>query len=166
MHEDKGLGVPLQFAQSILLNGWIVKIVKVVQCANCVTGREQAFTNMRTNKSHASSDQDIHSASLTRSDGGVDTVGGFVTRASLGLEYRLSPHLSLIMDGGYLTASDGNFATPYVGFNLSYVMETIAQDQKATPVTEMDLIQTINGAFARPTNGILMRNVREVKLTG
>ena len=43
------------------------------------------------------------------------------------------------MDGGYLTASDGNFDTPYVGFNLAYVMETFAQDQKATPVTEMDL---------------------------
>ena len=70
------------------------------------------------------------------------------------------------MDGGYLTASDGNFDTPYVDFNLAYVMETFAQDQKATPVTEMDLIQTIYGAFARRTNGILMRNVREVKLTG
>ena len=39
--------------------------------------------------------------------GKVETGGGFVTRANLGLEYRLSPHLSLIMDGGYLTAPDG-----------------------------------------------------------
>ena len=61
------------------------------------------------------------------------TGGGFVARTNLGLEYRLSPHLSLIMDGGYLTAPDGDFDTPYVGFNLAYVMETFAQDQKGPP---------------------------------
>ena len=83
--------------------------------------------------------------------GGVETGGGFVARANLGLEYRLSPHLSLIMDGGYLTAPDGDFDTPYVGFNLAYVMETFAQDQKGTPVTETDLIQTTKWRF-RPAH--------------
>ena len=58
--------------------------------------------------------------------GAVATGGGFVARANLGLEYRLSPHLSIIMDGGYLTAPDGNFDTPYVGLNLAYVMENFS----------------------------------------
>ena len=62
--------------------------------------------------------------------GAVETGGGFVARANLGLEYRLSNDLSLILDGGYLTALDGNFDSPYLGLNLAYVMETFAKDQK------------------------------------
>ena len=65
--------------------------------------------------------------------GSVETGGGFVARANLGLEYQLSSYLSLIMDGGYLTAPDGDFDTSYLGFNLAYVMGTLAQDQKVSP---------------------------------
>jgi len=83
--------------------------------------------------------------------GAVETGGGFVTRANLGLEYRLSPNLSLIMDGGYLTAPGGNFDTPYAGFNLAYVMETFAKDQKGEPLTEKDIIQTTKWRF-RPAH--------------
>ncbi len=83
--------------------------------------------------------------------GAVETGGGFVARANLGLEYRLSPDLSLIMDSGYLAAPDGNFETPYVGFNLAYVMETFAQDQKGDPLTESELIQTNKWRF-RPSH--------------
>ena len=83
--------------------------------------------------------------------GEVETGGGFVTRANLGLEYRLSPYLSLIMDGGYLTAPDGNFDTSYLGFNLAYVMETLAKDQKGAPLAETDTIQTIKWRF-RPAH--------------
>ena len=83
--------------------------------------------------------------------GAVETGGGFVARANLGLEYRLSPDLSLIMDGGYLTAPDGKFDTSYFGFNLAYVMEPFAQDQKGTPLTETDLIQTTKWRF-RPAH--------------
>ena len=64
--------------------------------------------------------------------GRVETGGGFAARANLGLEYQLSPNHSLIMDGGYLTAPDGNFDTSYVGFNLAYI-ETFARDQKGSP---------------------------------
>ncbi len=81
----------------------------------------------------------------------VDTGGGFVARANLGLEYRLSPDLSLIMDGGYLTAPDGNFDTPYLGLNLAYVMETFAQDQKGAPLVEKDVIKTTKWRF-RPAH--------------
>ena len=83
--------------------------------------------------------------------GDVKTGGGFVTRANLGLEYRLFPHLSLIFDGGYLTAPDGNFDTPYAGLNLAYVMETFAQDQKGTPLEEKDLMQITHWRF-RPAH--------------
>ena len=83
--------------------------------------------------------------------GDVGTGGGFVARANLGLEFRLSNDLSLIMDGGYLTAPDGNFDTQYAGFNLAYVMETFAQDQKGDPVEEKDLIQTTKWRF-RPAH--------------
>jgi len=83
--------------------------------------------------------------------GSVETGGGFVARANLGLEYRISSDLSLIMDGGYLTAPDGNFDTKYVGFNLAYVMETFAQDQKGAPLMETDLIQTNKWRF-RPSH--------------
>ena len=83
--------------------------------------------------------------------GDVGTGGGFVTRANLGLEYRLSPEFSLIMDGGYLTAPDGNYDTQYVGFNLAYVMETFAQDKKGTPFKETDIIQTTKWRF-RPAH--------------
>ena len=83
--------------------------------------------------------------------GAVETGGGFVTRANLGLEYRLSPDLSLIMDGGYLTAPDGNFDTSYLGFNLAYIMETFAQDQKGAPLTETDLIKITKWRF-RPAH--------------
>ena len=83
--------------------------------------------------------------------GAVETGGGFVARANLGLEYRLSPDLNIIMDGGYLTAPDGNFDTPYVGFNLAYVMKTFAQDQKGEPLTEKNLIQTNKWRF-RPAH--------------
>ena len=83
--------------------------------------------------------------------GGVETGGGFVSRANLGLEYRLSPHLSLIMDGGYLTAPDGNFDTSYLGFNLAYVMETFAKDQKGVSIKGTDLIQTSKWRF-RPAH--------------
>ncbi len=83
--------------------------------------------------------------------GNVDTGGGFVARANLGLEYRLSPYLSLITEGGYLTAPDGNFDTPYFGLNLAYVMETFAQDQKGTLLTDTDRIQTSKWRF-RPAH--------------
>ncbi len=83
--------------------------------------------------------------------GGVETGGGFVARANLGLEYQLSPNLSLIMDGGYLTAPDGNFDTSYVGFNLAYIMETFARDQKGSPLIKTELIQTTKWRF-RPAN--------------
>ena len=83
--------------------------------------------------------------------GEVETGGGFVARANLGLEYLLSPDLSMIIDGGYFTAPDGNFDTPYVGFNLVYVMENFAQDQKGAPLRETDLIQTNKWRF-RPAH--------------
>ena len=83
--------------------------------------------------------------------GMVETGGGFVTRANLGLEYQLSPDLSLIMDGGYLTAPDGNFDTSYLGFNLAYIMETFAQDQKGAPLRETDLVKTTKWRF-RPVH--------------
>ncbi len=79
--------------------------------------------------------------------GEVETGGGFVARANLGLEYRLSPELSLIMDGGYLTAPGGNFDTTYFGFNLAYVMETFVQDHKGDLITETDLIETTKWRF-------------------
>ena len=83
--------------------------------------------------------------------GKVESGGGYVGRANLGLEYRLSPYYSLIMDGGYLTAPDGNFDTPYLGLNLAYVMETFAKDQKGAPVAEKDIIQTTKWRF-RPAH--------------
>ena len=83
--------------------------------------------------------------------GRVETGGGFVARANLGLEYLVSPSLSLIMESGYLTAPYGNFDTPYVGFNLAYVMETFAQDQNGKPLIEADLIQTTKWRF-RPAH--------------
>ncbi len=83
--------------------------------------------------------------------GSVETGGGFVARANLGLEYRFSPDLSLIMDGGYLTAPDGKFDTPYLGLNLAYVMETFAQDLKGAPLLETDLKKTIKWRF-RPAH--------------
>ena len=83
--------------------------------------------------------------------GAVETGGGFVARANLGLEYRLSTDLSMILDGGYLTAPDGTFETPYVGFNLAYVMESFAQDQKGALLTEKDVIQTNKWRF-RPAH--------------
>ena len=83
--------------------------------------------------------------------GEVETGGGFVARANLGLEYLLSPGLSMIIDGGFLTAPDGNFDTQYVGFNLAYVMESFAQDQKGKPLKETELIQTNKWRF-RPAH--------------
>ena len=83
--------------------------------------------------------------------GNVDTGGGFVARANLGMEYRLSPDLSMIIDGGYLTAPDGNFDTPYFGFNLAYVMESFAKDQKGEPLKEKELIK-INKWRFRPAH--------------
>jgi len=83
--------------------------------------------------------------------GAVETGGGFVARANLGMEYRLSPDISMIIDGGYMTAPDGNFDTPYVGFNLAYVMESFAKDQKGEPLTETDLIK-INKWRFRPAH--------------
>ncbi len=83
--------------------------------------------------------------------GAVETGGGFVARVNLGMEYRLSPDLSMIIDGGYLSAPDGNFDTPYVGFNLAYVMESFAKDQKGAPLKETDLIQ-INKWRFRPAH--------------
>jgi len=83
--------------------------------------------------------------------GAVETGGGFVARANLGMEYRLSPDISMIIDGGYITAPDSNFDTPYFGFNLAYVMESFAKDQKGEPLTETDLIQ-INKWRFRPAH--------------
>ena len=83
--------------------------------------------------------------------GDVGTGGGFVARTNLGLEYRLSTDLSLIMEGGYLTAPEGNFDASYVGLNLAYVMETFAKDQKGTPIEETELIQTTKWRF-RPAH--------------
>ncbi len=83
--------------------------------------------------------------------GEVDTGGGFVTRTNLGLEYRLSRNLSLIFEGGYLAAPNGNYDTKYTGFNLAYVMETFAQDQRGAPLSETDLIKTTKWRF-RPSH--------------
>jgi len=83
--------------------------------------------------------------------GAVETGGGFVARANLGLEYLLSPDLSVIIDGGYLTAPDGNFDAPYFGFNLAYVIETFAKDQKGAPLMQTDLIKTSKWRF-RPAH--------------
>ena len=55
------------------------------------------------------------------------------------------------MDGGYLSAPNGNYDTPYAGFNLAYVMETFAQDHKGGPLTETDLIKTTKWRF-RPAH--------------
>ena len=82
--------------------------------------------------------------------GTVETGGGFVARANLGFEYRLSPDFSLIMDGGYLTSPNGDFDTSHIGLNLAYVIETFAQDQKGVPLTEIELIKTNKWRF-RPT---------------
>ena len=79
--------------------------------------------------------------------GDVKTGGGFVARANLGLEYQFSPDLNMIIDGGYLTAPDGNFDAPYVGFNLAYIMDAFAQDQKGALLTGKDLIQTNKWRF-------------------
>ena len=83
--------------------------------------------------------------------GDVKTGGGFVARANLGLEYRVFPDLNMIIDGGYLIAPDGNFDTPYIGFNLAYVMQNFARDQKGAPLAETDLIQ-INKWRFRPAH--------------
>jgi len=83
--------------------------------------------------------------------GAVETGGGFVARVNLGMGYRFSPDLSMIIDGGYLTAPDGNFDTPYLGFNLAYLMESFAKDQKGAPLKETDLIQ-INKWRFRPAH--------------
>ena len=83
--------------------------------------------------------------------GAVETGGGFVARANLGLEYLVSPDLSVIIDAGYLTAPDGFFDTPYIGFNLAYVIETFAKDQKGVPLTETEVIQTNKWRF-RPAH--------------
>ena len=83
--------------------------------------------------------------------GSVETGGGFVARANLGMEYRLSPDLSMIIDGGYLTATGGNFDTPYLGFNLAYVIKSFAKDQKGEALKETDLIQ-INKWRFRPAH--------------
>ena len=83
--------------------------------------------------------------------GDVGTNGGFVARANLGLEYRLSSELSLIIDGGYLTAPDGNFDAPYAGLNFAYVMENFAQDQKGSPIEKSDFIQVTKWRF-RPAH--------------
>ena len=83
--------------------------------------------------------------------GAVDTGGGFVARANLGLEYKLFPDLNIIIDGGYLTAPDGNFDTPYYGFNLAYVMQNFARDQKGAPLTKTELIKTNKWRF-RPAH--------------
>ena len=81
--------------------------------------------------------------------GAVETGGGFVARTNLGLEYRLSPYLSLIIDGGYLTAPGGNFDTSYAGFNLAYVMENFAKDQRGFPITETEPIKTTKWRFGK-----------------
>ena len=83
--------------------------------------------------------------------GDVGTGGGVVARANLGLEFRLYTDLSLIMDGGYLTAPDGNFDTQYVGFNLAYVMGTFAKDQKGAPLEEIDIIPVSYTHLTLPT---------------
>jgi hypothetical protein len=83
--------------------------------------------------------------------GAVETGGGFVARVNLGMEYRFSNDLSMIIDGGYLTAPDGNFDPTYLGFNLAYVMENFAKDQKGAPLKETDLIQ-INKWRFRPAH--------------
>ena len=76
------------------------------------------------------------------------------------VEYQIFNDLNIIIDGGYLIATDGNFDTSYVGFNLAYLMQTFAQDQKGAPLKETDLSRLVNGVFVQRTNGILMPNVR------
>ena len=83
--------------------------------------------------------------------GSVETGGGFVARTNLGMEYLISSDLSLILDGGYLTAPGGNFDSPYLGFNLAYLMENFAQDQKGAPLAETDVIKTNKWRF-RPSH--------------
>ena len=51
------------------------------------------------------------------------------------------------MDGGHLTAPNGNYDSQYAGFNLAYVMETFAQDQKGSPLIGKDLIKTTRWRF-------------------
>ena len=103
--------------------------------------------------------------------GGVETGGGFVARANLGLEYQLFSDLNIIIDGGYLTAPDGYFDTPYVGFNLTYVMETFAKDQKGVPLRETGLLQSNKWRF-RPAHQLYFdaqrkdRSSRDMQLLG
>ncbi len=103
--------------------------------------------------------------------GDVKTGGGFVARANLGLEYRLFPDLNMIIEGGYFSAPDGNFDTPYVGFNLAYVMQNFARDQKGAPLKETGLIQTNKWRF-RPVHQLYFDaqrkngSPRDMKLLG
>ncbi len=83
--------------------------------------------------------------------GAVETGGGFVARANLGLEYQFSTNYSLIMDGGYLTAPDGKFDTTYVGLNFAYLMDTFAKDQRGIPINKREYIETTKWRF-RPAH--------------
>ena len=75
MHKRKGLCPRLQLAQGALLDGGIVKIIEIIQRANSVSGLEQAFTDMRTNKPHAAGDQKIHARKLTGNRLTVEGIG-------------------------------------------------------------------------------------------
>ena len=102
--------------------------------------------------------------------GAVETGGGFVARANLGLEYQIFNDLNIIIDGGYLIATDGNFDTSYVGFNLAYLLQTFAQDQKGAPLKETDFIQTSKWRFVQRTNDFDAqrkdRSSRDMQLLG
>lgn len=110
-----------------------------------VGGYAELLGGMGFRKSLTASDRLAILPSLTiggAGGGAVDTGGGLVTRANLGLEYRLSRELSIIGDGGYMLAPDGNFEAPYAGFNISYVTETLSLDNNGILLSPNDKIRT------------------------
>ena len=65
----------MQFAQGILLDGRIIKIIEVIQSANSVSGLEQALADMRANESHTAGDQNIHAEKITGNRRTVEGIG-------------------------------------------------------------------------------------------
>lgn len=52
--------------------------------------------------------------------GSTDTGNGFMYKPSVGLGYSFTPAFSLLLEGGYLNAPDGNFEGPFTAVNISY----------------------------------------------
>jgi hypothetical protein len=102
--------------------------------------------------------------------GNTDTGTGLIYKSSVGIGYNIFPSLSLLLEGGYLTAPSGSFEAPFTSLGLYYQFfnagpETFSSDMGNGQYTfEGWSISSQTETYLNPQRSNSTRNVENIDL--